>query len=159
MMRHAIVAAPATNRARRPQLIALPEKARKIGPAMLASYTTVSALWYFVGIALALQPAPIPGAAATGLKRAMLRVGRAWVVTFAASQLSVAWRAAAAATLSPFIDAQLARLRDGLGLRGERARALVPAALYLLGVVSAFVAALCGLLCRELVRGRLTISV
>ena len=118
------------------------------GLAAGLAYTTISAAWYGVGLVLVLaRPSAAPTAALSPAARAMRRVGRAWVVTFAASQVTTPWRAAGAAALSPVVDSALRRIRDALGVKTK----LVPAIIYAAVVICAFGAGVASLIARELV--------
>ena len=117
--------------------------------AAFLSYSTISALWYGVGVSLCVLGTPVPTgppASTSLLRRAAVRVGRAWVVTFAASQISAPWRAAGAAAGAPV----LVRLLRRLGGRGRGVA--VAAALYFAVLSVAFGAVMLALVASELAR-------
>ena len=118
------------------------------GLAAGLAYTTISAAWYSVGLVLVLvRPAGTPATALSPATRAMRRVVRAWVVTFAASQVTTPWRAAGAAALSPLVDSTLRRMRDAMGFESK----LIPAMIYAAAVICAFGTGVASLIARELV--------
>ena len=113
--------------------------------AAFLSYSTISALWYGVGVSLCVLGTPVPTgppASTSLLRRAAVRVGRAWVVTFAASQISAPWAAAGAPVL--------VRLLRRLGGRGRGVA--VAAALYFAVLSVAFGAVMLALVASELAR-------
>ena len=69
--------------------------------AVFLSYSTISAGWYLIGMAIALagpmSSIPLPGAA-SGVRLAAARLAGAWAMTFAASQVTTPWRGAGAGT-------------------------------------------------------------
>ena len=138
-------------RAAPPPRLCAPDEPR--GPTFAAaaflSYSTISALWYGVGVSLCVLGTPVPTgppASTSLLRRAAVRVGRAWVVTFAASQISAPWRAAGAAAGAPV----LVRLLRRLGGRGRGVA--VAAALYFAVLSVAFGAVMLALVASELAR-------
>ena len=138
-------------RAAPPLRMCAPDEPR--GPTFAAaaflSYSTISALWYGVGVSLCVLGTPVPTgppASTSLLRRAAVRVGRAWVVTFAASQISAPWRAAGAAAGAPV----LVRLLRRLGGRGRGVA--VAAALYFAVLSVAFGAVMLALVASELAR-------
>ena len=118
------------------------------GVAGVVAYTCVSTGWYAVGVSLclfglpaaaAMEPAPV--------RQALGRVGKAYAITFAASQLSAPWRAATAAAMLPLVARILFTMRARLGVG---ATSLVPAALLFAAAAATFVSVMAALLAREL---------
>lgn len=118
------------------------------GIAAALAYSSISAIWYLAGMTLyLLSTAPAPASAMLRPIRAVAqRMGTAWVITFAASQVSTPWRGAGALALTPFY----ARL-----LRGNSSSARVRiyrAVLCVMVVVGVFGTGLTLLSVRELAR-------
>ena len=117
------------------------------GAAAVLAYSSISALWYLAGMTLYLSTT---SAQSTSLNAAALRLGKAWVITFAGSQVTTPWRAAGAAVTAPVLNSAFCRLRDGFGLK----RTLLPALAYAVTVCFLFGAGLVGLVARELLLSR-----
>ena len=84
------------------------------GIAALLAYSSISAVWYLAGVTVCMwRPATIGG----GLRQVIRRLSMAWVMTFAASQVTTPWRAAGAVALTPLYTRLLATVRRRLRLR------------------------------------------
>lgn len=114
------------------------------------AYTTISAVWYGIGLFLVLSSPVSKNNAAnvTPLTRAIRRVGQAWLLTFAASQVTTPWRVAGAAAMSPLVDITLRKLNDFFGNRSR----LLPPIIYATSVMVFFCLAIAALVARELVK-------
>jgi hypothetical protein len=105
------------------------------GFAAALAYGTVSAVWYLVGMALYLCSTTAATASTLNpLPRVLSRLAQAWVVTFAASQVTTPWRAAGALALSPV----LTRFLQPRSPRTGRLHRLLPLALYAVGLAMLF---------------------
>ena len=126
--------------------------------AVFLSYSTISAGWYLVGMAIVLagpmSSIPIPRAAsgvrlASGRsvwRLAAARLAGAWAMTFAASQVTTPWRGAGAVALTPAVRRVLGATRRALRVSGV----VIPAALYMGSLALVFVSGLGLLGAREL---------
>lgn len=74
--------------------------------ATVLAYSTISAVWYLGGMALYLFSAAPPSRIAPDAVRRYVvqRLGTAWVITFAASQVTAPWRAAGALAVAPLVS-------------------------------------------------------
>lgn len=125
------------------------------GLSAALAYATISAVWYVAGMAIylcttaagALPPAAAAATVPQPLRHVIRRLSTAWVVTFAASQVTTLWRGAGALALSPL----LGRIIRGTSATGSRAGVLLRAALYAVVIASAFAGGVGALGARELV--------
>ena len=120
------------------------------GLAAALAYASVSAVWYLAGMSLYLfsSSSTISAAPSQPLRRVIARLSTAWVLTFAASQVTTPWRAAGAVFISPWFMRALRRPSpfDKAGRRGFLLRSAVCA----MTIVSFFAAGMAALGAREL---------
>lgn len=129
-----------------------PDNRKKRAPtesaaAVFLAYSTISAMWYLIGMTIALN-APIsnPITSTSPAKRVAARLAGAWAITFAASQVTTPWRGAGAVALTPAVRRILGRVRAALRVGGL----LLPAALYMALLAVVFASGLGVLAAREL---------
>ena len=120
------------------------------------SYSTISAAWYLGGMTMFLFGATssVPFISAPigchPLRLACTRLSTAWVVTFAASQITTPWRAAGAVGFAPAINRILVTL-----CRGDRSRmtprgVILPALAYVFLLAAVFSGGIAALGAREM---------
>ena len=139
-------------------------KLAKRGVEVALAYSTISAGWYAVGMVITLLAMPNPTAAsvaaAAGMgatRRAVTRLSKAWVLTFAASQVTTPWRAAGAVAFTPVVNRLLRWLKTRLADVGLKA-AWMPPVLYAISLAWVFGCALFAMAAKELTLVALSIQ-
>mmetsp|Transcript_4103 Transcript_4103/g.6703 ORF Transcript_4103/g.6703 Transcript_4103/m.6703 type:complete len:111 (-) Transcript_4103:94-426(-) len=107
-------------------------------------------------LTLLAMPNPVALEAAGATRQVVARLTRAWVLTFAASQVTAPWRAAGAVALTPFVNRLLRFYKARLAFMGLK-RAWMPPALYAASLAVGFGSALFCLGARELALVALTL--
>mmetsp|Transcript_67416 Transcript_67416/g.185887 ORF Transcript_67416/g.185887 Transcript_67416/m.185887 type:complete len:214 (-) Transcript_67416:1441-2082(-) len=128
----------------------------KRGVEVALAYSTISAGWYTIGMVITLLAMPnltaASVAASAGMgatRRAVTRLSKAWVLTFAASQVTTPWRAAGAVAFTPVVNRLLRWLKTRLAEVGLKA-AWMPPLLYAASLAWVFGCALFAMAAREL---------
>ena len=128
----------------------------KRGVEVALAYSTISAGWYATGMVITLLAMPnltaASVAASAGMgatRRAVTRLSKAWVLTFAASQVTTPWRAAGAVAFTPVVNRLLRWLKMRLAEIGLKA-AWMPPLLYAASLAWVFGCALFAMAAREL---------